>query len=102
MDKDLKIRLVLIYFMVHNKMWCYYCCTSLYSVLTNVVSLPQNKVLTKVMLKFIMLHLMSYFNSINLSETPITLTCFILMRKNSPDFLMHECNAHICCLSFVT
>jgi hypothetical protein len=76
MDKDLKIRLVLIYFMVHNKMWCYYFCTSLYSLLTNDVALPQNKVLTKVMLKFIALQLMSYY-SINSSETPITLICFI-------------------------
>jgi hypothetical protein len=24
------------------------------------------------------------------------------MRKNYPDFLMHECNAHICCLYFIT
>jgi hypothetical protein len=24
------------------------------------------------------------------------------MRENSPDFLMHECNAHICCLYYET
>jgi hypothetical protein len=24
------------------------------------------------------------------------------MRENCQDFLMHECNAHICCLNFMT
>jgi hypothetical protein len=44
-------------------------------VVTNITT--QNRDLTKVILEFIALQLMSYFNSINLSETPITLICFI-------------------------
>jgi hypothetical protein len=39
------------------------------------------------MLKFIALQLMSYFNSINTSETSITLTSFMYKRENFPDFL---------------
>jgi hypothetical protein len=46
------------------------------SLLVVVTIATQIKVLAKVMLKFIALQLMSYFNSINSSETPITLTGF--------------------------
>jgi hypothetical protein len=53
-----------------------YCCAS-----------TQNKVLAKVMLKFIVLQLMSYFNSINSSETPINLICFIKCAKITQIFL---------------
>jgi hypothetical protein len=44
---------------------------------SNCYTSTQNKGLRKVMLKFITLKLMSYFNSINSSESPITLICFI-------------------------
>jgi hypothetical protein len=59
--------------------WCvnHFSFTSLNSFLVVVTITTQNKVLTKVILKFIALQLMSYFNSINSSETPITLICFI-------------------------
>jgi hypothetical protein len=50
-------------------------------------SLPKNQVLAKVMLKFIALQLMSYFNSINSSETAITLICFIKCSKITRIFL---------------
>jgi hypothetical protein len=59
--------------------WCvkHFSLTSLNSLLFVVTITTQNKVLAKVMLKFIALQLMSYFISINSSETPITLICFI-------------------------
>jgi hypothetical protein len=59
--------------------WCvkHFSFTSLNSLLVDVTITTQNKVLAKVMLKFIALQLMSYFNSINSSETLITLTGFI-------------------------
>jgi hypothetical protein len=59
--------------------WCvkHFSFTSLNSLLVIVVITTKNKVLAKVMLKFIALQLMSYINSINSSETPITLICFI-------------------------
>jgi hypothetical protein len=59
--------------------WCdkHFSFTSLNSLLVDVTITTQNKVLAKVILKFIALQLMSYFSSINSSETPITLTCFI-------------------------
>jgi hypothetical protein len=87
--------------MVHM-LWWYYCCTSLYSPKTYVVLSTQNQVLAKVMLKFIALQLMSYFNSINSSETPITLICFIKCVKITQIFLCMKCNEHICCLYFMT
>jgi hypothetical protein len=45
---------------------------------------------------------MSYFNSINSSETPITLICFIKCVKITWIFLCMKCNEHICCLYFMT
>jgi hypothetical protein len=73
--------------MVHNMTWWYHCCTSLYPPITYVVLSTQNKVLEKVMLKFIALQLMSYFNSINSSETPITLIYFIKCAKITQIFI---------------
>jgi hypothetical protein len=59
--------------------WCvkHFSFTSLNSLLVVVTITTQNKDLAKVMLEFIALQLMSYFNSINSSETLITLACFI-------------------------
>jgi hypothetical protein len=52
--------------------------TSLNSFLVVVTITTQKQgFLTKVILKFIALQLMSYYNSINSSETPITLIYFI-------------------------
>jgi hypothetical protein len=60
----------------HEMMCLFYSCIPLYSF-NNCYTSTQNKGLRKVMLKFIALKLMSYFNSINSSETPITFICFI-------------------------
>src|SRR3954468_9937219 len=73
----------------------------IYCIVQNIYS--QNMFLSKVTLRFVTISLMIYFISINLSDTSITLTSFILKRENYPDFqCINAMHIRVCSLFLVS